>query len=325
MKPTTTTRILRACAAALALTCATAAQAWPDRLVKLIVPAPAGGNIDVIARVYADFLARETGQTVVIENKAGAGGGIGTQAMLLAPADGHTILFTNSNVLAEIPHTLKPPFDPMKDVKAVAMLAKFRYMLVGSPELPANDLAGLGKHLKTLQGKASFGSPSPGTLAHFGGELLNRRFDTDMQHIPFSGSPAALVAVMGGQVTLYIDGVVTAGPLVRGGKLKPFAIAGSTRFAQLPNVPTFAEAGAPELTDFVNWMGVAVSHKVSPAVTDRIYTVTAKIAANREFQAKLADLGFEPLEPTSSDQFAKTLQADFTRNGELVRKMNFKP
>lgn len=320
-----TSQILRIAAAAITLMCATAAHAWPDRLVKVIVPAPAGGNIDVIARVYADYLARETGQTVVIENKAGAGGGIGTQVMLTAPADGYTILFTNSNVLAEIPHVLKPPFDPMKDVKAVAMMAKFRYMLVGSTDLAANDLPSLGKHLKTLQGKASFGSPSPGTLAHFGGELLNRRFDTDMQHVPFSGSPAALAAVMGGQVTLYIDGVVTAGPLVRGGKLKPFAIAGATRFAQMPNVPTFAEAGAPELTDFVNWMGVAVSHKVPLAVTEKIYAVTAKIAANREFQARLVDLGFEPLEPTSPDQFAKTLQTDYTRNGEFVRKMNFKP
>jgi tripartite-type tricarboxylate transporter receptor subunit TctC len=320
-----TSLILRVAAAAAALFCAASAHAWPDRLVKVIVPAPAGGNIDVIARVYADYLAKESGQTVVIENKAGAGGGIGTQVMLMAPPDGHTILFTNSNVLAEVPHVLKPPFDPMKDVKAVAMLARFRYMLVGSPSLPANDLASLGKHLKTLQGKASFASPSPGTLAHLGGDLLNRRFETDMQHIPFSGSPAALGAVMGGQVTLYIDGVVTAGPLVRGGKLKPFAIAGATRFAQMPNVPTFAEAGVPELSDFINYMGVAVSQGVPAAVTGRIYAVTAKIAANREFQAKLAELGFEPLEPTAPDQFARTLQSDYARNGEFVRKMNFKP
>ena len=318
-------RILRAAAAALVLTCATAAQAWPDRLVKVIVPAPAGGNIDVLARIYADFLARETGQAVVIENKAGAGGGIGTQAMLAAPADGHTLMFTNSNVLAEVPHVLKPSFDPMKDVKAVATVAQFRYMLVGSPELPANDLAGLAKHLKSLQGKASFASPSPGTLAHFGGELLNRRFDTDMKHVPFSGSPAALVGVMSGQVTMYIDGVVTSGPLARAGKVKPFGIAGQTRFAQLPNVPTFKEQGYPELADFLNWMGVTVSHKVPASVTEQIYAATRKIASRSEFQAKLSDLGFEPVEPSSPEQFTRILQADYARNAEFVRKMNIKP
>lgn len=126
----------------------TSAMAWPERTVKIFVPAPSGGNMDVPARILANFLAREVGNPVIVENKAGAGGAIGVQAMLNSPADGHAILYTSSNVLTEIPHVMKPPFDPMKDVRPVAALAQYRYVLVVAPDYPANDMAGLVRQLK---------------------------------------------------------------------------------------------------------------------------------------------------------------------------------
>jgi tripartite-type tricarboxylate transporter receptor subunit TctC len=318
-------RSRRAALAALTLALAAPfAQARPDSVVKIVVPAPPGGVIDAIARVYGDFLAKETGQTVIIDNRPGAGGSIGVQAMLNAPPDGNTIAMINSNVLTETPHVVKPHYDPIKDVKPLAVLARSRAILGVSSELPVTDLASLAKYLKSAPGKTSFASPSPGTQAHFFGEMLNRRLDLDMTHVPFSGSPAALVAVMSGQVTMYFDSVVTSGPQVRAGKIKALAITGESRSAAFPLVPTFAEQGYPEFQDFLNFMGLVMSPKVPLDVADKLYAVTRKIAASPQFGAKLAELGFEPMEPTSPDQFARILASDYARNGELVRRLNVK-
>jgi tripartite-type tricarboxylate transporter receptor subunit TctC len=170
--------------------------------------------------------------------------------MLAAPADGHTLLVTNSNVLAETPHVMKPPYDPLKDVKAVAVLAQARAMLLAGPEVPAKDMAGLVTYLKAAPAKYSFGSPGAGDLAARGGELLNRRLGVDMQHVPFSGSPAAMVAMMSGQITLNFNAVVASTQLVNAGKVVALGVAGASRVPSMPNVPTFSEQGFPEFADF---------------------------------------------------------------------------
>jgi tripartite-type tricarboxylate transporter receptor subunit TctC len=301
------------------------AHAWPDKPLKIVVPAPAGGLIDVIARVYGDFLAKDLGQPVVIDNRPGAGGAIGVQAMLAAPADGHTLLVTNSNVLAETPHVMKPPYDPLKDVKAVAVLAQARAMLLAGPEVPAKDMAGLVTYLKAAPAKYSFGSPGAGTLPHVGGELLNRRLGVDMQHVPFSGSPAAMVAMMSGQITLNFNAVVASAQLVNAGKVVALGVAGASRVPSMPNVPTFSEQGFPEFADFSNYLGLAMSPKVPPEVAAKLYAATKKIAQLPQFSGKIAELGFEPLVPASSEQFGEIVTAEFNRNGEFIRRLNIKP
>lgn len=188
------------------------AQAWPERAIKIVVPAPPGGNMDGPARVFAQFLSKELGQPAIVENKPGAGGAIGVQAMLNAPADGYTLLYSSSNVFTEIPYAMKPPYDPMKDVLPVAALTKYRYVLVVASGYPANDLADMARQLKAAPDKNSFASPSPGTVAHFGGEILNRKLGVNMQHIPYYGTPPALTAVMSGEVTMLLDSVVTSSP-----------------------------------------------------------------------------------------------------------------
>jgi tripartite-type tricarboxylate transporter receptor subunit TctC len=297
------------------------AQAWPERTIKIIVPAPPGGNMDVPARVFANFLSKEVGQTVIVENKAGAGGSIGVQAMLNAPADGHTILYTSSNVLTEIPHVMKPPYDPMKDVRPVAALAKYRYVLVVAPDYPANDLAGMARQLTAAPDKSSFASPSPGTIAQRGGEILNRKLGVNMQHIPFSGTPPALVAVMSNQITMVLDSVVTSGPLLKGGKLKALAIAGPTRYAGMPQVPTFAEQGYPEFSDFTSWQGIAVSPKVPAAIVEKLYAATRRVASLAPFHDQVANLGFEPVVPDSMLQFTLRLQSDYDNFAALNRAL----
>lgn len=309
---------------ALLLAGASLAQAWPERPVKIIVPAPPGGNMDVPARIFANFLSKEVGQPVIVENKAGAGGSIGVQAMLNAPADGHAILYTSSNVLTEIPHVMKPPYDPMKDVRPVAALTEYRYVLVVAPDHAANDLAGLARQLQVAPDKSSFASPSAGTIAQRGGEILNRKLGVNMQHVPFSGTPPALHSVMSKQVTMVLDSVVTSGPLLQGGKLKALAIAGSSRYAGLPQVPTFAEQGFPEFNDFTSWQGIAVSPKVPAAVVEKLYAATRRIASQAAFRSQIAQLGFEPVLPASPQQFALRLQADFDHFGALNRVVTLK-
>ncbi|MCT9810627.1 tripartite tricarboxylate transporter substrate binding protein [Acidovorax sp. Be4] len=310
--------------AALLLAGTSLAQAWPERVIKIIVPAPPGGNMDVPARVFAHFLSKEVGFPVIVENKAGAGGSIGVQAMLNAPADGHTILYTSSNVLTEIPHVMKVPYDPMKDVRPVVALAKYRYVLVVAADYPANDLAGMARLLKAEPDKSSFASPSPGTIAQFGGEILNRKLGVNMQHVPFSGTPPALNGVMSRQITMYLDSVVTSGPLLQGGKLKALAIAGSTRYAGMAQVPTFAEQGYPEFSDFSSWQGIAVSPKVPAAIVDKLYATVQRIAGLAPFHDQIARMGFEPVLPDSSQQFAQRLQSDHEHFGALNRTFALK-
>jgi tripartite-type tricarboxylate transporter receptor subunit TctC len=309
---------------ALLLACSSLAQAWPERPIKIIVPAPAGGNMDVPARIFATFLSKEVGQAVIVENKVGAGGSIGVQAVLNAPADGHTILYTSSNVLTEIPHVMKPPFDPMKDVRPVAALTQYRYVLVVAPDYPANDLAGMVRELKAAPDQGSFASPSPGTIAQRGGEILNRKLGVNMLHVPFSGTPPALLAVMSSQITMVLDSVVTSGPLLQGGKLKALAIAGTTRYAGLPRVPTFAEQGFPEFNDFSSWQGIAVSPKVPAAIVEELYAVTRRIAGQAAFRESIAKLRFEPIVPDSLQQFAQRLQSDYDHFDALNRTLTLK-
>ena len=304
---------------------ALAAQAWPDKPVRLVAPAPAGGIVDALARQLAEQMGKELNQPVIVENKPGAGGSIAIQYMLAAPADGHTLVLTGSNVLTETPHVLHPPYDSMKDVVALAPLGKIRSLLVSAPALPASDMASLGRYIQSQPGKLSFASASPGTVSHYGGELLNQRLGTDMQHVPFPGSPPALVAVMGQQVTMFFDNVVTSTPLLKAGKIKAFGIAGTTRSPLLPNVPTFQEQGYPEFNNFSNWMLLASSAKLPAATQTRIQELTLRIARAPAFQARVVEMGFDSAGPETPEEFRKALLSDYNWAGSMARKLKLTP
>lgn len=297
------------------------AHAWPEKAVRLVVPAPAGGAFDVIARLFAEHLSPEVGQPVIVENKPGGGGAIAVNYVLNAPADGHTLLLTGSNILTEIPHVINPPYDTMRDLRSFPPLAKFRFILVGAPDMPAKDMASLAKHLQASSGTANFASGSTGGFSHYSGEILNQRLGTNMQHIPFAGAPPALVAVMSRTVTIYMDGVVTSMPLLKAGKIKAFGIAGKARHAHLPDVPTFEEQGYPELSNFINSIFASANSKVPAPVIERIEALSRKIAASPKFQAKVAELGFEPAETQTGEQFAKQLRADYEWAGHFAKKL----
>lgn len=297
------------------------ADTWPTKAVRFVVPAPPGGSFDVIARLLAEQLGKEISQPVVVDNKPGAGGWIAGQYMAGAAPDGHTLLVTGSNVLTETAHLIKPPLDPMKDLRSLAPFARLRFVVVTAPDLPVKDMAGFAAYLKANPGKTSFASSSLGTLSHFFGEMLNQRLGTDMTHVPFAGAPPAAAAVMGHNSTVFLDNVVTAMPLLRAGKTRALGISGAVRHPQLPEVPTLQEQGFPEFVNFVNWQTLVMSRKVPAPVAEHISALFRKIAAASEFKARVLQLGFEPAEAMSDEQFAKRLQEDHAWAGEFGRKL----
>lgn len=324
MKPAARALWRLVCVALLGWQCL-AAQAWPERPVRLVVPAPPGGSFDALARLLAEHMGKEIGQPVIVEYKPGAGGAIAVQYMLAARADGHTLLVTGSNVLTETPHVIRSAYDPMRDLVPLAALGTIRAVLVAAPGLPAADMASLSRYLRATPGQLSFASGSPGTMSHYMGEMLNQRLGTDVQHVPFAGAPPALVAVMGEQVTLYLDNVVTSTPLIKAGKLKALGIAGGQRFALLPDVRTFEEQGFAEFKDFANHMLLVSGAKLSAPIQQRIQTLARQIASSPAFQARVAELGFEATRPTSPEELQQTLHAAHAWAGGFAKKLKLSP
>jgi tripartite-type tricarboxylate transporter receptor subunit TctC len=298
------------------------AHAWTNKPVRMVVPAPAGGTMDVVARILSEAISAEIGQPVIVDNKPGAGGAIGVQALLNAPADGQTIMFMVSNILTEIPLVMKTSFDPVKDVKPVTMVARATMLLVSAPAVPANDLKGLISYLKSGKGgPASYASYSAGTSSHYAGAIFANKAGLDLQHVPFAGSPPALQNFMGGQVDIMFDGMVTSLPLIKAGKLKVFGVGNATRLPQLPDVATMAEQGFPEI-DFSNWAGAIVSSKMPSALVNKINAVITKVATSPKVREKLIERNFMPMISDSPEQLAKITHDEYTRNAQIVKAYN---
>lgn len=299
------------------------AATWPDKPVKLVVPAPPGGSMDVVARLLAQHLSADIKQTVIVENKPGAGGSIGIQAMLQAPADGYTLMVTSNNVLVEIPHVMKTPYDPLKDVKPIATFARSGLVLVSAPVAGVNDFKDLVTRLKARQGKGSFASYSTGTASHYAGLILNHKLGLDLQHVPFAGSPPALLQVMGGQIDLMFDGIATSLPQIRAGKLKVYGFTGKARSGYLPDVPTLTELGYPEI-NAVGWLGVIAASGLPEELTAQIGAAVRKVATVPAFNESLRGVGLTPDATLSGAQLSQELVEESGRNAATVKQFNVK-
>lgn len=298
--------------------------AFTDKPVKLIVPAPPGGTIDVFARIISDQLAHELKQPVIVENRPGAGGAMAVKYMLSQPSDGNTLLVTVTNILTEVPHVLKGGFDAMKDVRPVSQMARSVMVFIASPQFPAKDAKEAIAYIKAHPGQLSFASYSQGTASQYAGAILNQKAGLDMQHVPFPGSAPALAQIMGNQIPLMFDGSVTTKPLVPSGKVKLLAVAYKSRLSDFPNVPTMAEVGYPEL-DFSNWAGVFASAKTPQPLLEKINATLQKVNASQAVQARYAATGFEPIrQERTLEQLSTDLQAEYQRNGEIVRNFGIK-
>jgi tripartite-type tricarboxylate transporter receptor subunit TctC len=313
---------LAACLCA-AVTLATA-QTWPERPIRVVVPAPAGGSMDVVARIVAEAIQPGLGQPVLVDNKPGAMGMLGVGEMLAAPRDGHTVMLHLNGVATEVPHVAKSRYDPFKDIKPIAQLARSGLVMVGGPQLQARTLKDVVAHVKANPGKVSFASYGTGLVSHTLGIQFNALAGLDMLHVGYKGSPPALQDVMGGHVPLMFDGPVTSMPMVKAGKVKAFAVTTPERMSVLPDVPTFAEQGFPDMTQ-VAWIGLWVASDVPAAVQVRLRDAALKALQLPAVRDRLTALGLEPGLPASADELAKSLRIDYERQATLLKSINFKP
>lgn len=314
-----------AIAGAAALSCLGAqAQAFPDKPMKIIVGAPAGGSADVIARSLGEGVSQLLGQPVIVDNKPGAAGLIGTQELLKAPRDGHTLMVAVNGLVSEIPHVMKLPFDPMKELRPVVELARTGLLMVASPQVPASDVKGAVAHIKANPGKISFASYSTGSMSHTLGLEFNKLMGTDMVHVGYRGSPPALVDVMGGTVPFMFDGPATSIPLVKGGKLKALATTAPQRMGLLPDVPTFAELGYKDLTEVV-WMGLWTTPDVPAANQAKLRDAVLKVMQNPKVREQFAALGLEMGSGATPDELSRGLRTASDKQAATLKAIGFKP
>lgn len=325
MNPTLLSRRRFAAAAALAtLAPAAFAQAWPTRPVRLIVAGPPGGSADLVARLVADPLARELGQPVVVDNRAGGAGAIAVGELMRAQRDGHTLLVGVNSLVSEIPHIVKLPFDVGQQLKPLAELARAGLVLVAHPSFPAKNLAELVAYAKGKPGEISYGSYSPGTMSHVLGLILNQSAGIQLQHVGYKGSTPALTDLMGNHIPLMFDGLATSLPLIRSGKIRALGISTPRRAPQLPDVPTFREAGYPQM-EAIGWMGLWSSPDSAAPAQARVRQAALKVLADPGLRARMLETGFEAGQPRSSEDMTRELHADFDRVGKVLQSVGFKP
>jgi tripartite-type tricarboxylate transporter receptor subunit TctC len=299
------------------------AQAWPTHTIRLVVAGPAGGSADLAARIIADPLAKELGQTVIVDNKPGAAGAIAVGDLLHSPRDGHTLLVGVNALVSEIPHIVKLQWDMSKEIRPLAELARGGLVLVANPSVPAKDLKELVTYAKAHPGM-NVASYSPGTLSHVLGLQLNQAAGTQLVHVGYKGSTQALADVMGNHVPLMFDGLATSLPMIKGGKIKAYAVSSPKRMPQLPDVPTFHELGYPQL-DALAWLGLWSTPDVPAPVQARVREATLKVLADPAVRARLVDTGFDAGQPRTTDEMIKGSKADYDRVGGVLRSIGFKP
>lgn len=329
MKPTTRRPLLGLFAASLlgALSFApgpaSAQSDWPTRQVSIVVPFAPGGSTDVVARLLAQRLSEMWKQTVVVENRAGAGGNIGAAAVAKAPPDGHTLLMASGSILTVNPHLYATlPFDPKKDFAAITNVATGPMVVAVPPTSEAKDLKGLVALAKATPGKINFGSAGPGSQVHMAAERVAFTAGIDITHVPYKGEAAALTDLMSGQVQLVVGNIGATSPLVTGGRLRALAVTSAERSKMLPDVPTVAESGYPGFENS-GWFGLLAPAGTPQVAIDRVHRDTVAVLALPDTQAKLAQIGMSGVGNTPA-ALARAIEAEARVWADVVKSRNLK-
>jgi tripartite-type tricarboxylate transporter receptor subunit TctC len=299
------------------------AQDYPSKPIKFIVPYPPGGGTDVVARILQEPLATELGQPIIIENKGGAAGNVGTDLAAKAPADGYTILFTLSS------HTINPklydklPFDVERDFVPVSLATLVPQILVAHPSVPANNVKELIALAKANPGKLNYASVGTGSPGHIAGELFKLRTGVDIVHVPYKGGGPAVIDTIGGQVQLLFVTMPAAWQHVKAGKLKALAVTSAKRTVTAPEVPTMVEAGVP---DYVvdSWYGALAPAKIPPAAVARLNAAFVKVLENPQVKEKLLAQGAEAA-PSSPAEFDRRIKDELAKWELVIKSANIKP
>jgi len=294
-----------------------AQDSYPSRPIKLIVPFPPGGATDIVGRLMAQKLQEALGQPVVVENKAGAGSNIGSEQVAKAAPDGYTLLLGTIANATNMSIYKNMPYDTLRDFAPVTQTMAAPSVLVVTNALPANNLKELITLAKVQPGKLSFASSGAGGSPHLAGELLKLRAGIDLIHVPYKGAAPALVDVVSGVVSMGFKTALSAIPHMQSGKLKPLAVAATRRLAQIPNVPTMAEAGLPDF-EVSSWNGVLAPARTPPEVIARLNQELVRILATQDVKDRFAAQAAEPVGSTP-EQFRAYIRSEIDKWAQVVR------
>jgi len=270
-------------------------EAWPGKPIKVIVNFPAGGAADQIARAVTVPLQAALGQPVVVENRGGAGGNIGGEAVAKSPADGYTLLMSSGGMVSVNPHLYpKMPFDPAKDLVSVAAAARVMVFLEARPTLPVNNVQEFMKYLKANPGKLSYGTPGNGSSPHLAAEMLKAQANVFAVHVPYRGAAPAMQDLLGGQIQIAFASALQAKPHIEAGKLKAIGVSGERRMGTLPNVPSLAEQGLnDEAYRVAGWLAFGAPAGTPPAILERIADEVRKATQLPDVAQRIAAMGFD--------------------------------
>jgi tripartite-type tricarboxylate transporter receptor subunit TctC len=297
---------------------------WPTRPVKFLVPFAAGGTTDILARVVAAKISEEYGQQFYVENKTGAGGNIAADAVVKSEPDGYTFLVGTPGTHAINPFVFKNmPFDPLKDIAPVIIIARVPNLCSVSTTLPVKSVAELIAYCKSKPGELFYGTPGLGSTAHVSTELFRSMTGVDITHVPYKGSAPALTDLIAGRVHLMIDNLPAAQPFAEGGQIRPLAVSTATRWPLLPELPTIAEAGVPGY-EAASWFTIAAPAKTPKEIINRLNASVAKFLKTDDGIARLRKLGAEPAGGSPEDMQAYVL-AETEKWGKVAKFAGIQP
>jgi tripartite-type tricarboxylate transporter receptor subunit TctC len=312
-------KYIAAVLATLLLSGAAVGQTWPTKPVRVVVPFPPGGSTDVLGRIVATKLTEALGQQVVVDNRAGAGGIIGTDIVVKAPPDGHTLLFSASAPIAINVTLMKNvPYDSRRDLTPVVRIGSVPLVLVVHPVVPARSVKELIALLRSRPNDFTYASAGNGTPQHLSAELFKTLANVRMTHVPYKGSGPAITDVIAGQVPITFEVFITALSYVKSGRLRALAQTGSTRSVHLPDVPTIAETGV-RAYESIGWYGLFAPAATPPAIVSRLSTDVSRIMATPDMQRRMAELGADPASETS-EQFAAFIRNEIVKWAKVIKE-----
>jgi len=313
-------RELLAAGLASVLPLAAHAQAWPSRPVTLVVPFPPGGSVDLIARLYADPLAKALGTPVVIDNRAGAGGSIASAQVARAKPDGYTLVASSQSSHLANPLTQpNPGYDPIKDFASISQLSRSINVLLVNPAVPAKNFKEFVALVKSRPGELNFCSAGPGSMGQLNVELMKSQLQLNATHVPYRGGGPLVTALISNEVQFGLDNLAPFLPLIQSGKLRALAVAAPARVAALPDIPTFAELGHPVLNT-TSWIGIAAPARTPPEIVATLHKAVRSVADQPSMAEALQSRGALPPEAQSPEQFTAMMSERLAVYGDLVRR-----
>ena len=309
------------CALALALMTGSvevAAQSYPSRPIRMIMPYPAGGGADIVGRALAPKLAESLGQQVVVDNRPGATGNIGSELAARAAPDGYTLLFVGPNHATNVHLFRKIPFDPVKDFEPISLLTSASYFLDVHPSLPVRSVKELIALARARPGEINYGAGGNGAASHLGMELIKMMAKIDMQHVPFAGGAPMLTALLGGHIQVGYDNIITSVPHVRAGRLRAIAVSGARRTPLLPELPTVAESGLPGY-DVAVWQGLLAPAGTPPEIVARLHAGTVTGMQKPDMRERMAAMGADIVASTPQE-FRAFIKAELDKSGQIIRQ-----